>query len=393
MATKGWGDDDVGAAYAAARSFEQRLIGESAPVDEATLARLRFEVGIGLWSHKLVRGRLRSAKLEANTLADIAGRTEDPSMGVVALRASGTTAFWLGQFADAERDLRTCLARLSKGSDYQPFATDLGVPPFSLVKSDLADALWALGRYREALDTISAARALAIASRNPFHECYTLAFSCWIKLKLRELESASIDAASLREQAGRFGLHALGALGRTLGGIVEASAAEDPRDGIGDTLVGLGEWKASGSALLVCYFHTEAASIWLRGGDARHAELELLNAFRVAKQTGERYYFAEMHRLRGEIKLLRKRSYPAAEADFRKAMEIATGQKSPTFRLRAAASLVQLSRVWKDPSPASRKRRIARCEHELAAILKLFDKRSGFADLRTARQLLAASAR
>jgi hypothetical protein len=389
MSTKGWGDEDVGRAYGAARSLEEGLSAESSGASEITLARLGFEGAIGLWSHRLVRGPLESAKLEASRLADIAIRTGDPSMRVVALRASGTTALWLGQFTGAERDLGECLIQLRNGSQYRPFATDLGVPPFSLVQSDLADALWALGRFGESLKAIAEARAQAVASRNPFHECYALAFSAWIRLKLRELKSAAEDAASLRELAHKYDLHALGALGRTLGGVIEASAAEDPKDGLSDTLVGLGEWKATGSVLLVCYFHAEAANIWLRDGDARHAELELRNAFDIAEKTGERYYSAEKYRLRGEIKLLKKKNCAAAEADFLKAMEIATGQQSPTFRLRAAMSLVQLSRAWNDRNPANRKRRMARYEDKLAAVLELFERRSRYADLRLALRLLA----
>ena len=125
MAEKGWGDADVGEAYRAARALEENLVFDN----ETEVARLRFEVGVGLWSHNLVRGEFESAKTEVIRLTAIAGGNNDPGMRVVALRASGTTAFWLGHFTEAERDLRRCLEELGDGSSYRAFATDLGGLP------------------------------------------------------------------------------------------------------------------------------------------------------------------------------------------------------------------------------------------------------------------------
>ena len=42
-----------------------------------------------------------------------------------------------------------CLEELDCGPEYQPFAADLDASPDSFVLSDLADTLWALGRYEE----------------------------------------------------------------------------------------------------------------------------------------------------------------------------------------------------------------------------------------------------
>ncbi len=205
MAEKGWGAKDVGKAYTEARNVEEKLVIE----DEAAIDLLRFEVGIGLWSHKLVRGDLQGAGAEAARLTDLATRASDPSMRIVALRAAGTTAFWLGRFVDAELHLRACLDELADGTGYRPFATDLGTAPLSLISSDLADTLWALGRYNEAVEMMTSARAQALVAGHPFHDCYSLAFSCWLRLKLGNLASAAEDGSRLHERASNYGLDAL----------------------------------------------------------------------------------------------------------------------------------------------------------------------------------------
>ena len=237
---------------------------------------------------------------------------------------------------------------------------------------------------------VARARAQALAAHHPFHDCYSLAFSSWIQLKIGDLAAAAEDASRLYQQASLYGLHALRALGRTLGGVIEASMAEDPRDGLGDTMAGLGEWQASGSELLACYFYTEAANIWLRGGDARHARIELDKAFEIARKTREGYYAAEMHRLSGEIKCLGTKNLSGAEADFRTALDVATAQDSLTFQLRAATSLLRVSRARTDLALGEKKRRIAKYREVLASVLRSFDGQPEYADLLTARGLLAA---
>jgi predicted ATPase len=66
-----------------------------------------------------------------------------------------------------------------------------------------------------------------------------------------------------------------------------------------------------------------------------------LDAQRAAiEQTGERWFDAEVHRVRGELLLkLRRPDVAAAESAFMRAIEIARSQQTRTFELRAALSL------------------------------------------------------
>jgi predicted ATPase len=64
----------------------------------------------------------------------------------------------------------------------------------------------------------------------------------------------------------------------------------------------------------------------------------------VARTSGELYFEAELHRVKGELLLVRsaKDALRTAEASFRKALEIARRQKARSWELRAATSLGRL---------------------------------------------------
>ena len=63
-------------------------------------------------------------------------------------------------------------------------------------------------------------------------------------------------------------------------------------------------------------------------------------------QTGQRWYDAEVHRIRGEILLTKSPADPAvAEEAFLAAVAIAQAQKTRSFELRAALSLAKLYRA------------------------------------------------
>ena len=80
-----------------------------------------------------------------------------------------------------------------------------------------------------------------------------------------------------------------------------------------------------------------------------------------------------MHRLQGEIKWLRTKDFNEVEPDLLKAMDVATAQESPTFWLRAATSLLRLSRGRKDLTAAEKERRIAKYKDLLASVYRSFD--------------------
>jgi predicted ATPase len=83
-----------------------------------------------------------------------------------------------------------------------------------------------------------------------------------------------------------------------------------------------------------------------RNGFIAEALRSIDEAFVTSARTGERFYTAELHRLKGELQLVNgadAESRLLAEQEFRKALDIARTQGAKLLVLRAAVSL---GRLW-----------------------------------------------
>jgi predicted ATPase len=115
-----------------------------------------------------------------------------------------------------------------------------------------------------------------------------------------------------------------------------------------------------------------------RGGLYREALTHAGEALREAAETGERWYEAELHRLRGELALRLGRD-TSAEPAFEAAVGLARRQAARMWELRAAVSL---ARLWADRSGR-------RKAHDLLApVYGWFTEGFDTPDLRGAKTLL-----
>jgi predicted ATPase len=118
---------------------------------------------------------------------------------------------------------------------------------------------------------------------------------------------------------------------------------------------------------------------------AAHEGLALLEeAEATVEQTRERYWEAEIYRLRGQ--LLAAASHPAgpaaarsAEACYRRGLDISRGQGARSLELRAAVSL---SRLWQAEGRQGEAREL------LAPVYERFPQGRETSDLRAAAALL-----
>ena len=105
---------------------------------------------------------------------------------------------------------------------------------------------------------------------------------------------------------------------------------------------------------------------------------QLLEAISVTDRTQARYYEAEMHRVRGEL-FLSMHDVGAAEASFRKAIDVAQHQSTKIWELRAAMSM---ARLWRDQGKPQQAREL------LAPVYGWFTEGFGTRDLKEAKALL-----
>ena len=142
----------------------------------------------------------------------------------------------------------------------------------------------------------------------------------------------------------------------------------------------MSELKAAGSEYISDRCLAFVASALGRMGRFDEALRTVKESFPFIERSGQRYYEAEMHRLKGELLLAQDSSNAAhTQLSFRTAIEIARKQHAKSWELRATTSLARLLRE-------TNRRDEARTM--LAEIYNWFTEGFETADLKDAKALL-----
>jgi predicted ATPase len=158
---------------------------------------------------------------------------------------------------------------------------------------------------------------------------------------------------------------------------------------------GLAAFRATGAEIDSPYYLALLAEAYGKAGQAEEGLSTLAEALEVVDKNGERFYEAELYRLKGELTLQSSvqrlessvtNPHPSipnpqseAEACFQKAIEIARQQSAKSLELRATASL---SRLWQSQGKKAEARQL------LAEIYGWFTEGFDTADLQDAQALL-----
>jgi predicted ATPase len=103
-------------------------------------------------------------------------------------------------------------------------------------------------------------------------------------------------------------------------------------------------WISMGYGDRVSQFLAMLAEGHMVAGQVEDALDALTQAFDHVERTGERYYEAEIHRLRGEILCQRGDAPEVVEECYRQAIAVAQRQEARLWELRATISLARLLR-------------------------------------------------
>jgi predicted ATPase len=143
---------------------------------------------------------------------------------------------------------------------------------------------------------------------------------------------------------------------------------------------GLAAWQAMGAKVLRPYGLALLAEASAQVGQFEAGLAMLAEALGLVDTTGERFWEAELHRLKGELLLARssKRAVEA-EASFRQALAVARRQQAKSLELRAAMSL---SRLWQQQGKCKEAQEL------LAPVYGWFTEGFDTVDLREAKALL-----
>jgi predicted ATPase len=115
-------------------------------------------------------------------------------------------------------------------------------------------------------------------------------------------------------------------------------------EGLAQVRQGIAAYRATGSAMFFPYLCTWAAEAYDHLGHTKDGLQALAEAHTLMEQQEDRWWEAEVSRLRGVL-LLRQAGTAQAEAEtwLQRALDVARRQEAKSFELRAAMSL---SRLW-----------------------------------------------
>ena len=243
---------------------------------------------------------------------------------------------------------------------------------------------WFLGSPDQAVDRIEQARALAEELSHPFSLSSTLFFSAALHAFRGEGEAALKFADESVRLATEHGFPQLLAYAICFrgGALVERGQAEE---GIAQARQGLVALHALGSALGQTPVLGWQAAAYCRLGRVEEGLATVAEGLAASEKTGECFFEAELHRLRGEL-LLKRDAHESeskvegeAQVCFRHSIEVARHQQAKSLELRATTSIARL---------LAKQNRRAEAHTMLAGIYNWFTEGLDTADLKQARALL-----
>jgi TOMM system kinase/cyclase fusion protein len=370
MAAKGFGAPEVLQAYARARDLCQQ-VGETPQI---------FPVLWGLWRFYFVRAEYRAAREMAEQCLDLAQHVQDPALILVASHALGGTEYHLGELTRGRAHLEQGLA-LYKRQQHRTLTVHYGVDLGVWCLSYGAWTLWQCGYPDQALKRSNEAITLAQELSHPHSLASALDYAAFVHCYRREGQATQEQAEAGMALASEKGFPQFVTLGMILRGWALAVQGQGEA-GIAQIHQGLAAFRAVGSELGQSWLLALLAEAYGEVGQTEEGLTLLAEALAVVDKTEERYWEAELHRLKGELLLaVSAEKHAEAETCFHHALDLARHQQGKSLELRAAMSL---SRLWQQQGKRDEARAL------LAPIYSWFTEGFDTADLQEAKALLEA---
>jgi serine/threonine protein kinase len=308
---------------------------------------LLYAALIGQWRVSLQTDKLTATMKIAKRVYSLAQERNDAGLMIGACQALACTLWFLGDFETAQRyGMRG--VQIWRSGDLQPPVEEVSAPAvMCLCFEALSKSL--LGEIASARLTM--AEAISIAKE--LNDMYGLAVALYFAGFLAHFEHnhAEVErlASDLIELSTRHHYAQWLAVGSILRGWAR-SASSETSDGISWIEDGTRNYRATGAVLAMPYIlalKAEALHLANRTSEA----IEAINeAEAVAERREERWWSAELHRLRGVFLTAMGADEAEIEASFSAATRIAREQKSVALEKRAEASYAEYRRKKKSGS-------------------------------------------
>jgi class 3 adenylate cyclase/tetratricopeptide (TPR) repeat protein len=303
----------------------------------------RFSAYYGMWLVSFVRADL--APMREVALASLRDARQSPGLPAAgrAHHVFGVTCWFQGDYAGARSHLEQALAAYER-ERYHHLAPRFVFDDKVVATGWLAGVLWPLGEVDQAARLLDSALGLARQSGHLPSIAWAHAYTCRFAGICRKPGLARPHAEELLGVAHEHGLPMRLADGSFYDGWARWCAGDG--DGEAGMRQGLGLWNEMYYRLFAPLTGTLLAEREAEAGRVEVGLATLDAQLAATEETGQRWFDAEMYRVRGELLLkLHQPDVAAAESALMRAIEIARGQQTRTFELRAAVSLARLYKM------------------------------------------------
>jgi serine/threonine protein kinase len=341
-ATRGMGASEVQNCYERAESLCHSL---NRPL-------LLYSVLMGQWRYSLLTEPLAAAMQVAERVHSLAQQEHnDPALMMGAYHALSSASFFLGDFESSlEYAMRSVQLWRSGTVQSHPGALDA---PVLACLGNKAVIEWHFGEIVSSQATMAEAISVAKELNDTHGLAGVLAFAGILGSLKRDAAEVDRVASDLIELSTRHLFAQWLFVGQVFRGWARSSCG-DTAEGLAWIERGTAGWRATGAILAVPYYlGLKAEALHLAGRTSESLEA-ISEAEALVKRSEERWFCAELHRLRGVFLATLGADEAQIEALFCAAISTAKQQKSVSLEKRAEATYAEYRRQRASGSGESR---------------------------------------
>ena len=302
-----------------------------------------FPIMYGQWVIPYVRGDMRAALVNAKRFLRKAERQNDTGLLMMGHRIYGSSLVWRGDTQPGSEHLRKALS-LYNAAEHDPLAYIFSQHPRTAALAHLCLALQHLGFIDQAMkagwEAISEAKRIGHFNSIAYSLCFV---SLLIMLR-RDISTLKTTAGELLQLAERHRASYWALWAKPMLGWIDAQE--------GNVEAGIRQMQESAEAL-----QKQEANLWVPQTLLLEAEIlgnatQYPKAYRLLdtaqaliEPLDQRFYEAELHRVRGVILVAEKPNSPDGAKSIDHAIAVARRQNSRFLELRACVSKARLSCV------------------------------------------------
>jgi predicted ATPase len=259
--------------------------------------------------------------------------------------------WFAGEYREGREHLEKALTLFQAGRD-DDLAFDFGQDVGAAAMLYLALTLWPLGDIARAVSLVAEAEARSAGLAHIGTRAHGKLHVAMFELMRGDLSRVALNADELVRLAREHDLPTWRAYGIFLEGLAIAQGGP-AGGGLEDMRRGVELLREQNVLTFDGLIKIALAKAEARAGDVDRAVAVIDEAMATCERTEYRAFEAELHRVRGEMLLLRDTSDPApAEEALRSAICVAKQQGARSFELRAALSLAKLYQTTARPVDA-----------------------------------------